>query len=141
MKSIRKSDECFEASIFCQMLAQTLHPEFYQNPNSKYQEVDSHLSFLMLGICYSISYSVHTNLLFKIAAFGVNYASSRKYRVRLYHTKPFHLENTEERVSLFQLMANLLAYLSSGKSHVGYLFNYPENPIHQIVRSPDYQTR
>ena len=71
-----------------------------------------------------------------IAKFGAKYASSRKYRVRLSHTKHFHLDNTEERVALFRLLANLLAYLSSGKSHVGYLFNYPENPIHRIVASP-----
>jgi serine/threonine protein kinase len=48
-------------------------------------------------------------------------------------TKKFHMCNTSERVELFCLLAKLLYYLSSGKSHVGYLFNYDENPIHQIV--------
>ena len=42
--------------------------------------------------------------------------------------------NTVERVSLFRLLAKLVYYLSSGKSHVGYLFNHEQNPIHQIVR-------
>jgi hypothetical protein len=40
---------------------------------------------------------------------------------------------TAERVELFHLLAKLLWYLISGRSHVGYLHNYKENPIHEIV--------
>jgi hypothetical protein len=58
-----------------------------------------------------------------------------KERVKLRRTKKFHLQHTGERVELFQLLARLLWYLISGRSHVGYLFNYEENPIHRIVDS------
>ena len=53
--------------------------------------------------------------------------------VKLRRTKPFHMRNTLERVELFKLIAQLWRYLLSGTSHVGYLYNYPENPIHKIV--------
>ena len=43
------------------------------------------------------------------------------------------MQNTDERIELFKLLAKLLWYLISGRSHVGYLFNYDDNPIHKIV--------
>ena len=42
------------------------------------------------------------------------------------------MRNAAERVELFILLAKLLYYLSSGHSHVGYLYNYNVNPIHHI---------
>jgi hypothetical protein len=39
----------------------------------------------------------------------------------------------DERVELFTYLAQLFIYLTGGKSHVGYLHNYLENPIHQLV--------
>jgi hypothetical protein len=39
----------------------------------------------------------------------------------------------DERVELFTYLARLLIYLTSGKSHVGHLLNYAENPIHELV--------
>ena len=46
------------------------------------------------------------------------------------------MQNIDERVELFNLLAKLLWYLVSGRSHVGYLFNYDDNPIHRIVATP-----
>lgn len=43
------------------------------------------------------------------------------------------MRNTTERVELFQLLAKLLWYLISGRSHVGYLYNYDQNPLHYAV--------
>jgi len=43
------------------------------------------------------------------------------------------MRNTTERVDLFKLLAKLLWYLISGRAHIGYLYNYNENPIHTIV--------
>ena len=45
---------------------------------------------------------------------------------------------TAERVELFNLLAKLLWYLISGKSHVGYLFNHDNNPLHNAVCSRDW---
>jgi hypothetical protein len=38
-----------------------------------------------------------------------------------------------EIAKLFQVLVNLLYYLSSGKAHVGYLFSYDDNPLHELV--------
>jgi hypothetical protein len=73
----------------------------------------------------------------EIAQYGANYSerSTLKQRVKFRRTKKFHMRDTGERVELFRLLAKLLWYLISGRSHVGYLFNYPGNPIHQAVLS------
>lgn len=47
------------------------------------------------------------------------------------------MRNTEQRVEFFKLFARVMLYLTSGKAHVGYLFDYDENPIHRIV-SPNF---
>jgi hypothetical protein len=56
-----------------------------------------------------------------------------KQRIALRRTKKYHLQHTIERVELFQMLAKLLWYLVHGCSHVGYLFNYDQNPLHTIV--------
>jgi hypothetical protein len=43
------------------------------------------------------------------------------------------MRDTKDRVELFVLIAKLLWYLISGRSHVGYLYNYVDNPLHKIV--------
>jgi hypothetical protein len=40
---------------------------------------------------------------------------------------------TAERIELFKLLSKLLWYLISGRSHVGYLFDHNDNPLHKIV--------
>ena len=53
--------------------------------------------------------------------------------VQLKRTKRYHMHYTTERVVWFELLAQLLLYLASGKALVGYLFNYRGNPLHKLV--------
>jgi hypothetical protein len=71
----------------------------------------------------------------EIVQYGPGYLlkSSTKRRIQLRRTKKFHMTIANERVELFRLLAQVLIYLSSGRSHVGYLYDYPENPIHLLV--------
>jgi hypothetical protein len=72
-----------------------------------------------------------------IVEHGSNYLKcipiERRYKVHLRCTKRFHMRVTKERVELFYVLAKLLYYLSSGKAHVGYLFDYERHPMHQPV--------
>jgi hypothetical protein len=84
----------------------------------------------------TIYYSKFPNsYLSEIVKYGTEYLqrSSLKQRIKLRRTKTFDMRCTTERVELFRLLAKLLWYLVSGKSHVGYLFNYDDNPLNQIV--------
>jgi hypothetical protein len=71
----------------------------------------------------------------EIAQYGAKYLerSQIKQRVKLRRTKRFRLHDADERIELFQLLAKLLRYLVSGRSHVGYLFNHDHSPLHGIV--------
>lgn len=69
-----------------------------------------------------------------IVHLGADYASKRpNVRVELRRTRKFYMKKNEDCVELFGLFARLLTYLASGESHVGYLYNYEGNPIHEIV--------
>jgi hypothetical protein len=93
-----------------------------------------HGSHSTLSIYYA---KLANSYLADIAEYGAKYREcvpfERQYNVHLRMTEKFRMGVTSERVALFHLLANLVYYLSSGKSHVGYLFNYKQNPIHQIV--------
>jgi hypothetical protein len=41
LRDSKELDERFAAQIFCEMLGQVCYPEFYDNPEMKYQEVCS----------------------------------------------------------------------------------------------------
>jgi hypothetical protein len=73
-----------------------------------------------------------------ITQYGANYLgrTANKQKIEVRCTKKFHMSHSQERAEFFRLFAKWLYYLNSGKSHVGYLFNYDQNPIHQIVCSP-----
>jgi hypothetical protein len=68
-----------------------------------------------------------------VSKHGTKFLQHSSERVVLRRTKKFHMRSSEERVKVFQIIAKLLWYLISGKSHVGYLYNYDNNPIHNIV--------
>jgi hypothetical protein len=89
-----------------------------------------HVSHSSISIYYS---KLPNSYLSEISRNGVKHSQKSKQGVKLRRTKKYRLRDTEERVELFQLLAKLLWYLISGKSHVGYLFNYEDNPIHKIV--------
>jgi len=54
-------------------------------------------------------------------------------KVKLLRTKKFSFRDTNDRVELFTLLVGLLCYLVSGEARVGYLYNYRDNPLHNIV--------
>jgi hypothetical protein len=89
-----------------------------------------HTSHSSISIYYS---KLPNSYLSEISRNGVKHSQKSKQGVKLLRTKKYRMRDTKERVELFQLLAKLLCYLISGKSHVGYLFNYEENPIHKIV--------
>jgi len=72
-----------------------------------------------------------------ISKFGKKFLThpNRNFRgkVKLLRTNKYSLRNTGERVAIFKLIAKLLWYLISGESRVGFLYNYPDNPLHDIV--------
>lgn len=68
-----------------------------------------------------------------ISTHGIHYREQCQIRVQLRRTKAYHLRLGNEREDIFRLLARLLWYLSSGRAHVGYLFNYPDNPLHDLV--------
>ncbi len=41
----------------------------------------------------------------------------------------YMLKKPEDQAAFYHLVAKLLWFLASGKSHVGYLHNCPENPF------------
>src|SRR5271170_294787 len=70
-----------------------------------------------------------------IAQYGRYYLEQRRSipLVHLNRTRKYHMRAASEIAKLFQVLVNLLYYLSSGKAHVGYLFNYEDNPLHELV--------
>jgi hypothetical protein len=43
------------------------------------------------------------------------------------------MHKKDERAEFFELLVKLLWYLGSGKAHVGYLYNFENNPLKEIV--------
>lgn len=153
----------YAAQVFGEMLGQVCFHDFFMNPHMAYQEVPSppipfpsHFPHTLPHILPCISksdptgfyyshcayYGLHLLLQIPQTVFSRNYEIRRQILrhaprgsgvVKLRRTKPFHMRKTSERIDLFHLIAQLWRYLVSGNSHVGYLYNYPENPIHKIV--------
>jgi hypothetical protein len=140
------------SQIFCEMLGQTCYPEFYNDPNSEYQEVPTPLpSFQILILVQAfVIHALHSSIfiyyarlpnkfLADVARHGVHYLErvSNKPRITLRKTKPYHLSKKDERAEIFMLLAKLFWYLRSGESHVGYLNkHFARNPIHEAVHRP-----
>jgi hypothetical protein len=136
--------------IFCEMLGQTCYKEFFENNEMKYQEVSSLLSIMSLTSSKAfVIYANHSSVtiyyahlpnlyLREISKYGKKYNTCRTFQrqIQLRRTKKHSLRNTSERVELFILLAKLLSYLISGRSHVGYLYDYNDNPLHKIVFHP-----
>jgi hypothetical protein len=71
-----------------------------------------------------------------IYSYGAAYLETVNIRpsVMLRHTRKYHFREPTELFELFLELTNLLCYLSSGKAHVGYLFDYPGNPLKALVQ-------
>jgi hypothetical protein len=76
----------------------------------------------------------------EISQYGNSFLAKRTFtdKVKLFRTNKYSLRDTTERVELFRFLTKLLWYLVSGESKVGYLSNYPDNPLHYLV-IPDSQ--
>jgi hypothetical protein len=113
------------------MLGQVCYKEFYENQESEYKE-----AFVIFGTHSTISIyyaKLPNEYLANIAQYGVRYLQKSEQHVKLRCTKRYHMRDTAERVELFHILAELLWYLISGRSHVGYLYNYADNPLHKLV--------
>jgi hypothetical protein len=49
--------------------------------------------------------------------------------VRLCQSRPYVMKKAEDQAAFYRLLSELLWYLASGKSHVGYLCNCSRNPF------------
>ena len=69
-----------------------------------------------------------------VAKHGAKYRTAvpNPQGVQLQHTKSYSLVNPESRSAFFRLIARLIWYLSSGTSHVPYLWNREDNPINSV---------
>ena len=137
------------------MLGQICYKEFYERPGSDYQEVLYNETLVTNFFQAFIVHARHGSVTFyyckfpnqylsEISSFGKKYLNhpQRTFRgkVKLLRTNKYSLRSTSERVQCFRLLAKLLWYLVSGKSKVGYLSNYPDNPLHYLVLSePSWQ--
>ena len=134
------------AVLLVKSFAKCCYPEFYNNDNSEYQEVPSNLiSLLKLRHSFFIVAIVLCACI--IPNFQTRISKKLSDSVPIMpHNQP--LNNVLHFVALGSsiwprlqivsrcsiLFARLLTYFVSGRSHVGYLYNCPENPIHRIVQ-------
>jgi hypothetical protein len=73
----------------------------------------------------------------EIAEHGAQYTKLNSSRVTLYQSQGYSMKKPEDQAAFYIQLTKLLWYLSSGKSHVGYLNNLPSNPFApEMVFSP-----
>ena len=79
--------------------------------------------------------TLSTEYLAGIALNGSKHFKSGKdpLRVALKRTRKYHMRDTESLVALLKVLVHLLIHLTSGNAHVGYLFNYEQNPLRNLV--------
>jgi len=66
----------------------------------------------------------------RVAEYGAKYATEFPFdKVELHQSRPYMMRKAEDQAAFYRLLAKLLWYLGSGKSHVGYLCNCPRNPF------------
>jgi hypothetical protein len=66
----------------------------------------------------------------RISEYGAKYVEKFPLeKVQLCQSRPYVMRKAEDQAALYRLLAKLLWYLGSGKSHVGYLCNCPGNPF------------
>ena len=125
------------------MLGQICHPEIYSVPPDTFLEVIPFFSYLIQTF---VIHARHTNVrlfyckfpvayLRNIAKHGTEYKNNvpNAQGVYLQHTKTYYLRDPLSRGEFFRVLARLVSYLSSGKSHVPYLWNREDNPINSVL--------
>lgn len=58
-------------------------------------------------------------------------------KIALKRSRFFMLRKNEDRGKFFVLIAKLLWYLCSGKSHVGFCKDFVQNPLRELVMAID----
>ena len=108
--------------------------------DNEYQEVSSIISTVtdkksfVIHIRHAKIHLFYAKLpnqyLARISEYGAKYAEMfPEEKVRLCQSRPYMMKKTEDQAAFYHLLAKLLWYLSSGKSHVGYLCNCSRNPF------------
>ena len=69
-----------------------------------------------------------------ISKHGAHYKSKviNPQGVHLQHTRNYQLRDPALRLEFFHIVCRLLTYMTSGNSHIPYLWNYSENPINTV---------
>jgi len=67
-----------------------------------------------------------------IATSGKNIGSDSGVTLR--RTRKYHMRDPQELIKLVKTVVHILRHLTSGQAHVGYLFNYDGNPLHNLVQ-------
>ena len=134
------------------MLGQICHPEIYSIAPDEFLEVIpafppffSISSYLVQAF---VIHARHTTVrlfyckfpvtyLRNIAKHGARYKNNvpKPQGVYLQHTKTYYLSDPSSRRDFFRIIVRLIWYLSSGKSHVPYLWNREDNPINSVLSS------
>ena len=124
------------AQIFGEMLGQVCHKDLFTNNESRYQEsFVLHARHDKFALFYS---KLPHNYLRWVATEKdkERYPSSLR-KIQLFRSRFFLLRKPEDREAFVELIAKLLWYLCSGKSHVGFCRDYPGNPLRNWVMYVD----
>jgi len=134
------------------MLCQVFLPEVIEQNLHRDQEV--HANFLLsvliakafvihcrhdtVRIYHALLPNVYLHRIFKYGPDQAEYLDEhadikRVNGVQLRRTRAYHFRSPKELSLLFQELTCLILYLCSGKAQTGYLFDYPENPLHTLV--------
>jgi len=125
------------AQICCEMLGQVCHSAFYNNANTEYEEVYNHSNFsnykaFVLHIRHCTFYLYYARFphsyLRQIARLGTRYMPPTDSRIVLHQSREYKMKSPQDQAQFFRLLVQLLNYMTSGKSHIGYLCNNPGNP-------------
>ena len=132
------------SQIFCEMLGQCCYKRFYNNTGMEYQQVhlSSKCSYDQPFVIHcshdsvTIYFAKLTNEYLRlIATSGKNIRpDSSQLCVTLRRTRKYHMRDSEELIKLVKTVVHILCHLTSGQAHVGYLFNYDGNPLHNLVQ-------
>jgi hypothetical protein len=135
------------SQIFCEMLGQCCYKRFYTDENMEYQEV--HLSSKCSYDQPFVIHCSHDSVTIYFANLPNEYlrtiakngkiirsdsSDSSQLGVTLRRTRKYHMRDPQELIKLVKTVVHLLCHLTSGQAHVGYLFNYDGNPLHNLVQ-------
>jgi hypothetical protein len=120
------------------MLGQVCHPEFYNQLQNDYQEAFViHIRHAKITLFYARLPNLYLS---RISQHGAKYVTMFPDKVQLCQSQSYSMKKAEDQASFYRLLANLLWYLASGNSHVGYLSNCHQNSFVAKLVSPFVST-